>query len=335
MPRKAGQPWYRSENGAWYVTFDGKQIPLGVSGRDAEAHAWAALQALLALKINDPQTARTVAEAVPVFTEAISHRVEPGTLKKYAAELNWLAAHYGTARIADLTPTALEKAAAAEDWSDSHRSNVLYTVQGFVRWAGRGDFKLSRPPKESRGAESVIPPDLYERVLRETTGDFHQYCRALWHTGARPGEVAGLTAEGVDWANGCAVVKKHKTRRKGKNRTLHFSPEALKVLTEQLDRHRSGLLFRGADGTRLTARAVVGRFLRLSEKLGKAVTAYCFRHTYITRALEAGIPDAQVAALVGHTSTAMIHKHYSHISANGRLLGEVAAKLDSRPGEAA
>ncbi len=327
MPRPAGRPWFRRNRG-WYVTLDGNQIPLGVTDPRAAAQAWQALQSLLALKTHDPQGERTVAEAVPEFLRSIGHRVEPKTLKKYAAELAWLVARYGTGTISALDAAGIERHATAEGWSDSHRANVLYTVQGFVRWAGRKEFKLERPAKESRGADSVISADTYAAILRETTGDFHQYVRCLWATGARPGEVAGLTVEGIDWVNGYSVLKKHKTKRKGKVRTLHFGPEALRVLTEQKAKHTSGLLFRGADGKAFTARAIVGRFLRLSEKVGKSVSAYCFRHTYVTRALEAGISDAQVAALVGHASTAMIHRHYSHLTANARLLGDVAAKLD-------
>jgi len=42
----------------------------------------------------------------------------------------------------------------------------------------------------------------------------------------------------------------------------------------------------------------------------------------------AGIPDAQVAALLGQTSTNMLSRHYNHVSANGRMLKDLASKLD-------
>jgi integrase len=37
-----------------------------------------------------------------------------------------------------------------------------------------------------------------------------------------------------------------------------------------------------------------------------------YRHTFATDALEQGVPDALVAELLGHASTAMIHRHYGH-----------------------
>jgi integrase len=327
MARPA-RPWFRSERGEWYMTIDGKKVALGVTDPANEAAAWAAVQAFLASKRGDSLSNRPVCELVPRFLEAITYRVEPETVRKYRADLAWLVALYPNGAVSSLVPDDIERRAAQEPWSDSHRANVLYTVQSFVRWAGVPSFRLRRPAKESRGAGSVIPVEVYDRILRETTGDFHQYIRVLWATGARPSEVMGLTVDAIDWPNGSATLKRHKTKKKGKVRTLHFSPEALKVLAEQRTKHGGGWLFRSATGERLTLRAVVGRFLRLSEKIGHPVSSYCFRHTYATRALVAGVADAQVAALLGQTSTNMLSRHYNHISANGRMLKDLAAKLD-------
>jgi site-specific recombinase XerD len=55
------------------------------------------------------------------------------------------------------------------------------------------------------------------------------------------------------------------------------------------------------------------RYLRAKLGLGKPVTAYSFRHKFITDALLSGMSTAVVAELVGHGSTAMITSHYSHL----------------------
>jgi site-specific recombinase XerD len=53
--------------------------------------------------------------------------------------------------------------------------------------------------------------------------------------------------------------------------------------------------------------------LRAKLGLEKPITAYSFRHKFITEALLAGMNTAVVAELVGHRSTAMITSHYSHL----------------------
>ena len=334
MRAKQPRPWFRRDSGrdrGWFVTIEGKQVSLGVADPLAVG---AALEALSKLLAQGTGGRSAVGEKVPLYLDAVRHRMQLASSRKVGYSLKWLTTHFGTVSLGDLDPLAVEARAAGEKWSDSHRSNVLYDVQAFVRWAGIVGFTLRRPSKDSRASDPVISPELFARILRETTGDFHQYVRCLWHTGARPEEIATLAVEGIDWANGCSTLKRHKTKGKGKTRLLVFGPEALAVLVEQRAKHPSGFLFRGQKHERLTRRGVVGRFLRLSDKLGVSVCAYQFRRTFVTRALESGIPDTTVAALVGHVNTNMIHKHYSSVAQNGRLLRDVMTKLD-KPGEAA
>lgn len=53
---------------------------------------------------------------------------------------------------------------------------------------------------------------------------------------------------------------------------------------------------------------------------------------FATRALAAGESDAVVAALLGHSSTAMIHKHYSHLDGQARVLKDAAERVATRAG---
>jgi len=72
------------------------------------------------------------------------------------------------------------------------------------------------------------------------------------------------------------------------------------------------------------------RFERLSEKVGRKVCSYDFRHTWATRALKAGVPAAHVAAMLGHSSTAMVFKHYGHLGEEVELLRGHADRLSGR-----
>lgn len=55
--------------------------------------------------------------------------------------------------------------------------------------------------------------------------------------------------------------------------------------------------------------------------------AYGHRHTFITDALAGGTPEAVTAALVGHTSTQVLHRFYSHLGSNAELLRKAACAV--------
>src|SRR5690606_35712005 len=77
----------------------------------------------------------------------------------------------------------------------------------------------------------------------------------------------------------------------------------------------AGRLFLNSRGKPWTSNAIrcQMRFLRDKLDLPSGVCAYAFRHTFTTDALESGIDTSTVAALLGHTSTAMIDRHYGHL----------------------
>lgn len=333
MSRRA-RPWFRSKRG-WFVVINGEQVNLNVSDPDDEPKAWAEFHSLLqrlkevAPSVEPPKAAGKVLEMVPRFLDYAAKRVKPKTVKDYGYHLDWLLKHYAGDTVSTLDAEAIEDRVGAERWSDSHKANVLWTVQKFVRWAGVPGFALRRPAKQSRGGDAIVTEEVYKRVLRETTGDFHQLIRFLWLTGCRPMEGARLTCEAVDWKSGTVRLKHHKLMHKGKPRIIFPGPEALGVLKEQADRHGTGPLFRGQRGEQLSLQSIVTRFIRIRTRIGAPVTAYCFRHTFATRALSQGIPDTHVAALLGHSSTRMVHDHYSHIGQNASLLRDAAARIEA------
>jgi integrase len=323
-----GDPWFRRGRG-WYVTMpDGTQIPLDVKNEADVGEAWKARESLIGKRMGPTVKPGTIAELIPQYLSWCSERgLELKTTRDYGYSLRWLVAQSGGCAIDGIDAEYLERRASAENWSDSHKNNVLTTVQKFVRWAGRTTFSVRRPVKESRGAEAVISPETYAVILRQTTGDFHQLMRVLWSTGARPSEIAGLTVDAVDWPSGTATLKRHKMKKKGRKRVLVFNEETMTILREQASIYRAGHLFRGMRGEPFTAHAIACRFIRLCKKHGFRVTSYCFRHTFATRALAAGFSDSRVAAALGHGSTRMIHAHYSHLSQDTGLIRDMVSKL--------
>jgi integrase len=331
MPKK-GKPWLRAGRG-WYGYVDGKQVALGVPDPEQYAAAVAALNLLLSK--SKPLGPVDWGERVRAFLEGrASTGAVPKTVAWYGKYLAHFVARFGTLHPAHLTKEAIELSGAVPTWGDNTRRNYLAAVQTFLKWAGY-PIALNMPGRESAGAGAVISEAVYNQALGAARGDLKPLVRFLWHTGCRPAEATALTGESVDWDAGTITLKRHKTRRATKKaRILYLSPAALDVLREQHRRHGAGLLFPNRAGGQWRTPALTQALWRISAKIGHRVTAYGFRHSYATRALERGTPDTHVAALMGHTSTRMIHAHYSHLDANARLLKGVAASLDRTDGAA-
>jgi integrase len=327
------KPWYRRDKNSWYTTMRGKQIPLGVRDPADEAGAWAALEKLIEGTVSRALAGAkgregTVSELIPAFLESKRPVVAARTLAGYGKFLEWLTRSFGDALPLSLDLAAVQVTALREKWSDSHRANVLWCVNAFLRFCGRSGDLLRLPPKESRGGDAVIPEAVHKQILLETRGDFRQLVAFLWLTGCRPGEATGLTAEMVDDESRAVRLKRHKTRHKGKSRVLYLSAEAFAILSAQKEKYPEGFLFRGLKGKPFSLQAMTMRFQRVSERVGRVVRSYDYRHSFCTRALAAGESDAVVAALMGHSSTAMIWKHYAHLAAMGRTLTDAAERIN-------
>ena len=146
---------------------------------------------------------------------------------------------------------------------------------------------------------------------------FRDFLIAMMESGSRPGEVMKVEAEDVDFAMGVWIIKGKSTRRTGKDRVVYMTEVLRKITARLAGRYPSGPIFRNEDGNPWTLQAINCRFRRKknrkTDKLDGDVTAYVYRGSFATDALEKGVPDATVAELMGHSGTAILHKHYSKL----------------------
>jgi integrase len=306
-----------------------------VRGEENKAEALKAWHRLMAADKPQPRAeVPTVAEVLEGFLADAEARVSEDTLEFYKRFLEPFSKQHGQKKADTLTCTLAEAFSRKPTWSSSTRNDCLGTLATAFRWAERARLidrtplqGLRLPPKESAGAEAVISEADYRVMIKNTTGDFQALLRFLWLTGCRPSEATSLTVEAVDWASACIVKRKHKTAHKGKVRVIYLSEEALAVLTAQREKHGQGLLFRTRTNRAWHKKTLAHRMWRLQKKLGIKATAYGMRHTFATDALANGVPDAQVAALLGHSGTTMLHRHYSHLTAQSQALREALGRV--------
>lgn len=149
-------------------------------------------------------------------------------------------------------------------------------------------------------------------------------------TGLRFGEAVAIDYERqVDFENNTLLVDRTATRhgtfntpKAGKSRTVHLSDRAVEVTKEQKTYTMKKSLRLGIRNTLLFTGERSGDALRLvslnrnlkAVDVGKPLSSHIFRHTFITRMVEAQVPSKIIAEHVGHSDTSMIEKVYSHFT---------------------
>ncbi len=279
----------------------------------------------------------TVQTVIDGFLADAEGRVSPECFRQYQKHLRRFAAKFGNRPAESLTVEEVENYSKRPEWSPSYRNGVLGTVVSAFRWAASDRRRLigsnpiagiKKPKKQSRGRKAIISPADHAKLIEHADADWKEYLALLWETGARPGEIAGLTVDDVHLATKMVILAKHKTAdQTGEDRIIHLTDAAVAILERRLATHPVGLLFPGEDGQRLSANNVACRMRRLCQRAGVKAFCYSYRHTYGTDALSKGIPDAVVATLMGHTGTATLHRHYSHLTSRNQVLHQGAIQV--------
>lgn len=343
---KPSYPWYRTSRRAWYVESDGKQVCLA-KGDKADTRA-EAMQAFHRLMADEPQPGGRAADLTAAvvcdrFLTAAERRFAADTFVWYKRYLQSFVAfrRTGLVPVSRLTEDhATAWLDAQPGWGRSSRRAAVTCVKQAFAWAERKGHTradplrhLSKPGAVAR-RRTLTPAEraLVAGAVRDQ--GFRDFVFALEETGCRPSEAARVTAADADLASGVWTLAVHKTAKAtGRPRVVYLTP-AMVELTRRLAAARpDGPLFRGRGGRPFTRNAVRTRFRRLRAKFPQlaGVTAYAYRHTFATDALENGVGVAQVAELLGHTGTEMVMRHYSKLSQRVQHLRDMAAKAAGGP----
>ncbi|MBI3865507.1 MAG: tyrosine-type recombinase/integrase [Planctomycetia bacterium] len=215
-----------------------------------------------------------------------------------------------------------------KSWVEANTKNsAIKAIKALFSWAETQEILIRSPVKgKALPLESAIAKRDYlvsaadeETISRNTNSAFNQFFRFCLLTGCRPSEAASIEAADIQEHDGVMSVRllEHKTARKtGKARIIPVMfPEAILILRNAAARNPSGKVFRNKWGKPIQRNAWVATFCRLAGKgiVSQRFTLYTTRHTFITRALLAGIPIAHVATFVGNT-VAVLERHYGHLS---------------------
>lgn len=326
------QPYYKKSHKALYVDIDGKPKRL-CKGDKLTEEGRAKLNELRAGKgkekpapepVDDP----TVAELVDDFLTWVQGQVKKGKLAErtydwYDENLQPFAKFIGVT----VTVSQLKKS-RVEQWLEKDFPNASNnTLNGAVRavsrvfnWA-KDKEKIATNPVAKLKRESYTPRVVWlsdaqwATVLSLLAEDdpFTDFVWFLYLTGCRPHEAR--IAKDFHFDGDCLIFERENSKGKKSPRVILLEGKALEIVQRRIG---DGFIFTNRNGKPWTAYALNCRFRRLRTKLaakGHKFPVFCYvlRHTFATRALKRGVSRATVAALLGHTSTAMVDKVYGHV----------------------
>jgi integrase len=329
------KPWYRKQTDSWYVQIGPKQHFLA-KGKDSEKAAYAAYHRIMAETKPVEPDRLTTAKVCDLFLGWSEKHNSPETFEWHRAFLQEFCTTHGDKPAAGVIPHHLTT------WLDDHpkwkagRRHATYCVKRAFAWAVSQGLLTKNPfagvkVGRTNRREHLISKDDRDRIFAAVPDQaFRDLLTALQETGCRPSEVARVTAADCDLEAGVWVLKDHKTAEKtGRPRVVYLTATMVELSRRLMAAWPEGPLFRTYQGKRPWKRnAIRCRFRRLREKLPDLgpVTSYLYRHAFTTDALVKGVGVAQVAELLGHTSTDMVMRHYAKLGAHVEHMRDAATK---------
>jgi integrase len=339
------KPFYRKSRSCWFVKDDlGKFIRLDPDEKKA-FRIWQRMVDLSDFKHHDA--------TVEAIFEGYLDSIQPELTKlRFESQVYFLEAFslwYGaTKKARAVTKADVLRWVRAErtirgklgQWSIARQRDAGTAVKRALSWAIRrgylpfsdvSEMEFQTPlPRQSTISYEAHRTLVSEARKSDRTKAFALVLIALRHSGARPISIRELTpAEvvGTSW-----VFPTHKTGRKtGKPLVVRCNGCLQTLTTILLYNRKAGHLFLNSMGKQWTKNAIVLQFRKLCQATGlHGVTAYSYRHAFATDLLQSGESIATVAALLGHTSPAMVAQVYGHLDQRHDHLAE-ALKNMRRP----
>ncbi len=189
---------------------------------------------------------------------------------------------------------------------------------------------MVRKPAPAAGRNRRLKPTEEKRLLEACDAQSNPMLgwivRLAIYTGMRQGEIEPLTRNQVDMKR--RVIELTETKS-GSARIVPLTKDAADVLKEAMENPvrpiDTGLIFFGEPGKDNKRRPYVFKpawFKALRSANIKGLRFHDLRHEAVSRLVEAGLNDQEVAAISGHKSMQML-KRYTHLRAE-----DLVQKLD-------
>jgi len=168
-----------------------------------------------------------------------------------------------------------------------------------------------------------------------------------FYTGLRLFDVCTLSWDEIDMKNKTITLIPSKTKKQGKELSFTLRDEFGRYLKKLYRRQKTGYVWPGVAEARLkNANWINEEFSQIcknaeietqrkpekgeGKKTVVLVGFHSLRHTFVTTALDMGIPDMQVTKAVGHGSPVMTGR-YDHTLGAGRQISSSLPEINTKP----
>jgi excisionase family DNA binding protein len=227
------------------------------------------------------------AQLIPYFGSATLSEITPHMIERYRAE-----------RLHTIRKSSVNREMAllkkmfnvAMDWGYAEE-NPVRKVKMFSE---RGNLK-----------ERILTDEEEVRLLGAASDRLRPILLALLHTGARRGEILGLTWADVDLEHRRLTFRKTKA---GKVRSVSVNSTLLEVLRRQRETTMGDLVFPGPRGQQMVS--IQRAYEDACEKAEiKGLRLHDLRHTFATRLMHLGVDIVTLQGILGHYSIEMTRRY--------------------------
>jgi len=176
-----------------------------------------------------------------------------------------------------------------------------------------------------------------KRLINAAREEFRPLLQAALLTGARYGQLCGLTA--ADFNDDSATLRLRSRKGDGSEKVYftHLTDEAQEFFRAACAGKRgTDLIFTHADGTRWGKSHQQEHMDEASEhaRISPPVSFHTTRHTYASHSVMNGAPLIVVAGALGHVDTRMVEHHYGHLAPSyaADAIRRAAPKFGIKPG---
>lgn len=277
------------------------------------------------------------------------NRVKIGTYTSYMRYFNCaIKGQLGNRRIADIRGEHIQKLyndLTKEGYALSSIKIVSAVLNGCMRQAMRNGL-IERNPVQLAELPRQTEKSTRQAMTKEQQVLFMEYAKesylynlfaVMLRTGMRNGEIRGLKYTDIDKRQNVIHVQRTLKYIEGmghfddapKTRTSKRDIPLTKDILEFLEAQKrfwgfrvtrlDGYLFCNENGEPLSRERIQAEIERIIKRIQadghefERITPHVFRHTFATRAIEAGMPPQVLKTILGHSSLSMTMDLYSHV----------------------